>query len=94
MSEFKEKFKVCFISVIQKLKFKCFRKSKMFKNLNTDVIQRNKITGMDHLRDPRLNKGLSFSLQERQVLGIHGLQPALIKSQEEELELCKMTLMR
>ena len=56
--------------------------------------QRNKLSGMDHLRDPRLNKGLAFSLQERQVLGIHGLQPARIKSQEEQLELCKMSIMR
>lgn len=52
------------------------------------------ILGIDHLRDPRLNKGLAFSLQERQTLGIHGLQPARIKSQEEQLELCKISIMR
>ncbi|CAO1432400.1 unnamed protein product [Diamesa hyperborea] len=52
------------------------------------------VMGIDHLRDPRLNKGLAFTLQERQVLGIHGLQPARYKSQEEQLELCKMSIMR
>lgn len=64
----------------------------MFTSINFQ--QRNKLSGMDHLRDPRLNKGLAFSLQERQILGIHGLQPARIKSQEEQLELCKMSIMR
>lgn len=52
------------------------------------------VMGIDHLRDPRLNKGLAFTLQERQTLGIHGLQPARYKSQEEQLELCKMSIMR
>lgn len=59
-----------------------------------DSINFNFFKGLDHLRDPRLNKGLAFSLQERQVLGIHGLQPARIKTQEEQLELCKMSIMR
>lgn len=75
------------------------------------------IQGIDHLRDPRLNKvcienisisnrsetheyfhsfvqGLAFTLEERQVLGIHGLQPARFKSQEEQLELCKISINR
>ncbi|KAL7019053.1 hypothetical protein ACKWTF_010994 [Chironomus riparius] len=59
-----------------------------------DIIVPSMVMGIDHLRDPRLNKGLAFSLQERQVLGIHGLQPARIKSQEEQLELCKISIMR
>lgn len=75
--------------------------------------------GIDHLRDPRLNKvggnylfqicsialkhifslqlliqGLAFTLEERQVLGIHGLQPARFKTQEEQLELCKISINR
>lgn len=69
--------------------------------------------GIDHLRDPRLNKvrdnqyqtktsiylsfpkqGLAFTLEERQVLGIHGLQPARFKSQEDQLEVCKISINR
>lgn len=59
-----------------------------------DIICPSMVMGIDHLRDPRLNKGLAFTLQERQTLGIHGLQPARFKSQEEQLELCKMSIMR
>ena len=42
--------------------------------------------GMDHLRDPKLFKGMAFSLEERQTLGIHGLLPPRIKNQEEMTE--------
>lgn len=59
-----------------------------------NIICPSMVLGLDHLRDPRLNKGLAFTLQERQTLGIHGLQPARYKTQEEQLELCKMSIMR
>jgi len=52
------------------------------------------VQGIDHLRDPRLNKGLAFTLQERQQLGIHGLMPPRFKTQEEQLELCKTSVGR
>lgn len=39
-------------------------------------------------------QGLAFTLEERQVLGIHGLQPARFKSQEEQIELCKISINR
>lgn len=39
-------------------------------------------------------QGLAFTLEERQALGIHGLQPARFKSQEEQLELCKISINR
>lgn len=39
-------------------------------------------------------QGLAFTLEERQVLGIHGLQPARFKTQEEQLELCKISINR
>ncbi|XP_037027120.1 NADP-dependent malic enzyme isoform X2 [Bradysia coprophila] len=59
-----------------------------------DIICPSMVQGIDHLRDPRLNKGLAFTLEERQVLGIHGLQPARFKTQEEQLELCKISINR
>lgn len=39
-------------------------------------------------------QGLGFTLEERQVLGIHGLQPARFKAQEEQIELCKISINR
>ncbi|KAF7281299.1 hypothetical protein GWI33_004881 [Rhynchophorus ferrugineus] len=59
-----------------------------------DVICPSQVMGIDHLRDPRLNKGLAFTLEERQALGIHGLQPARFKTQEEQLELCRISIER
>jgi malate dehydrogenase (oxaloacetate-decarboxylating)(NADP+) len=46
----------------------------------------SKVTGIDYLRDPKLFKGMAFSLDERQTLGIHGLLPPRIKTQEEMAE--------
>jgi len=43
----------------------------------------NQVSGMDYIRDPQLFKGMAFTLEERQTLGIHGLLPPRIKSQEE-----------
>lgn len=59
-----------------------------------DIIVPSMVQGIDHLRDPRLNKGLAFTLEERQTLGIHGLQPARFKSQAEQLELCRISISR
>merc|ERR1711970_918341 len=42
------------------------------------------ICGLDYMRDPKLNKGSSFTIEERQTLGIHGLLPPRVKSQEEQ----------
>ncbi|XP_026686440.1 NADP-dependent malic enzyme-like isoform X3 [Diaphorina citri] len=50
--------------------------------------------GLDFLRDARLNKGMAFSIEERQALGIHGLLPAAVKSQDEQLHLCKLNVDR
>lgn len=71
-----------------------FQQKREHHEVTGDIICPSMVMGIDHLRDPRLNKGLAFTLQERQVLGIHGLQPARYKSQEEQLELCKMSIMR
>ncbi|XP_020713613.1 NADP-dependent malic enzyme [Ceratitis capitata] len=68
--------------------------SRHFHDVVGDVVCPSGVRGIDHLRDPRLNKGLAFTLEERQTLGIHGLQPARFKTQEEQLELCKIAVSR
>jgi len=52
------------------------------------------VRGLDYLRDPRLNKGMAFTLEERQVLGIHGLIPPRFKTQEEQVQLCQGNVSR
>ncbi|XP_072950028.1 NADP-dependent malic enzyme-like [Epargyreus clarus] len=59
-----------------------------------NIICPNMVRGIDHLRDPRLNKGLAFTLEERQALGIHGLLAAKFKSQEEQLDICRISVDR
>ncbi|XP_066595745.1 NADP-dependent malic enzyme isoform X2 [Prorops nasuta] len=52
------------------------------------------VRGLDHIKDPRLNKGLAFTIEERQILGIHGLMPAVVKTQDEQLAHCRLNLNR
>lgn len=68
--------------------------TRRYHEVTGDIISPSMVMGIDHLRDPRLNKGLAFTLEERQVLGIHGLQPARFKTQEEQLELCRISISR
>merc|ERR1719471_1152710 len=49
---------------------------------------------MDYLRDPKRFKGMAFTLEERQTLGIHGLLPARIKTLDEQAENCMRNLRR
>lgn len=37
---------------------------------------------------------MAFTFEERQALGIHGLLPPTVKSQEEQINHCKMCLDR
>ena len=41
--------------------------------------------GASLLRDPTLNKGTAFTDQERDVLGLRGLLPAHVCTQDEQL---------
>jgi len=52
------------------------------------------VSGMDYLREPRLFKGMAFSLEERQTLGVHGLLPPRIKTQDEQVDNCLRSVRR
>ncbi|KAK4010763.1 NADP-dependent malic enzyme isoform X4 [Daphnia magna] len=65
-----------------------------FKGGNHDNVCPSMVRGIDYIRDPRLNKGMAFTLAERQALGIHGLIPPRFKTQEEQVELCLTNLKR
>ncbi|GJQ86254.1 Men [Trypoxylus dichotomus] len=61
---------------------------------NGDNVVPCRTAGLDRLRDPNLNKGLAFTIEERQALGIHGLLPPCVKTQDEQVEHCKACLDR
>ncbi|XP_048526241.1 NADP-dependent malic enzyme-like isoform X3 [Dendroctonus ponderosae] len=61
---------------------------------NGDNLIPGQESGLDRLKNPGLNKGLAFSFEERQALGIHGLLPPKVKTQEEQVEHCKICLDR
>ncbi|XP_063703948.1 NADP-dependent malic enzyme isoform X2 [Culicoides brevitarsis] len=52
------------------------------------------LSGLERLRHGRYNKGLAFTRQERQLLGIHGLFPAVVKTEEEQVAHCHELLSR
>ncbi|XP_076650719.1 NADP-dependent malic enzyme isoform X3 [Halictus rubicundus] len=71
-----------------------FERDQLGSRGNGDALCAGMIRGVDHLKNPGLNKGMAFSIEERQTLGIHGLLPAAVKTQDEQLELCRLNLDR
>lgn len=65
-----------------------------FHEVTGNTVCPNMTRGIDHMRDPRLNKGLAFTIEERQFLGLHGLLAPKLKTQEEQLEICNMSIDR
>ncbi|XP_025832201.1 NADP-dependent malic enzyme isoform X2 [Agrilus planipennis] len=53
-----------------------------------------KLSGHDRLQSPALNKGFAFTLEERQALGIQGLLPPVVRSQDEQLQHAKLLIQR
>ncbi len=51
-----------------------------------------KLRGQDLLRDPRLNKSIAFTEVEREALGLLGLVPEVIESEEIQLQRVLMQL--
>lgn len=68
--------------------------ARAYHELSGDALSHSMLRGIDFLRDPRLNKGMAFTLEERQALGIHGLLPPRFKTQEEQIQMCKANLER
>lgn len=67
--------------------------SRGYQRIVKDTISSPSTTrGVDFLRDPRLYKGMAFTLAERQKLGIHGLLPPVFKTMDEQINRCVATL--
>ncbi|KAJ8980794.1 hypothetical protein NQ317_004796 [Molorchus minor] len=66
------------------------------KNLERHVckLSRSRAKGEVYVEEPKLNKGLAFTLAERQHLGIHGFHPIVQRTQEEQMTFAKMLLER
>ena len=64
------------------------------RSMSSEGVAPSMVNGLDYLRDPKLFKGMAFSLEERQTLGIHGLLPPRIKSLDEQAENCMRNLRR
>lgn len=52
-----------------------------------DAISPSQMGGWDVLMNPRLNKGLAFTIEERQRLGLHGLMPACQRTQDQQAKI-------
>ncbi len=54
-------------------------------NLRSEAVALGSQTGMDLLHNPALNKGTAFTEEERDALGLRGLLPPHVHTQEEQV---------
>lgn len=59
-----------------------------------DFLSPSQMSGWDILRNPRLNKGLAYTIEERQRLGIHGLMPPGVRDQSTQAEIAMAIVRR
>nr|CAD7588941.1 unnamed protein product [Timema genevievae] len=57
-----------------------------------DVVSPGMVSGLQQLEDSRLNKGLNFTFEERQKLGLLGLLAPSFRTQEEQMAHCRQSL--
>lgn len=62
------------------------RKSKKDKMKMNDGCHDHLLRGIEILHDPSLNKGTAFTAAERDALGLHGLLPPRISTQEQQIQ--------
>ncbi|XP_014767925.1 NADP-dependent malic enzyme isoform X1 [Octopus bimaculoides] len=55
-----------------------------WKESSAKHVSQAKSRGIDIIRNPRINKSLAFTLRERQIMGIHGLLPPCIITQDQQ----------
>ncbi|KAL9919310.1 NADP-dependent malic enzyme-like [Glossina fuscipes fuscipes] len=55
-----------------------------------DMYVQGEISGLMRLQDKFFNKDTAFTIEERQLLGIHGLLPPVVRNIEDQVELCLM----
>jgi malate dehydrogenase (oxaloacetate-decarboxylating)(NADP+) len=55
-------------------------------NLKNESVSIGGQTGIDLLQDPALNKGSAFTEEERDALGLRGLLPPYVHTQEEQVQ--------
>jgi malate dehydrogenase (oxaloacetate-decarboxylating)(NADP+) len=55
-------------------------------NSNTPFMAPDRQTGVDLLHNPALNKGTAFTEAEREALGLQGLLPPYVSTQEEQVQ--------
>nr|CAD7432535.1 unnamed protein product [Timema monikensis] len=57
-----------------------------------DVVSPGMVSGLQQIEDSRLNKGLNFTFEERQKLGLLGLLAPSFRTQEEQMAHCRQSL--
>ncbi|CAG9769466.1 unnamed protein product [Ceutorhynchus assimilis] len=78
------------ITGVHQLESRIMEKDRLGQWGNGDNVAPGSESGIDRLKNPGLNKGLAFSFEERQALGIHGLLPPRVYTQEDQMQHCKI----